>query len=530
MISKIQSFPFDIWLYIHELHASIDWDDYNYLIALPLGIVLTLVFFIIQSILNYYNFINLRSKNVLFNSDYYQYEYLKNDLINNNFDRTNTSIDEETMETPLTTSILWAMNGANTLIFIICLINSIKLFTSKRSYGLLYCKTKPRSKNVFKSSLENISFIVELLAFVLKFFQNDDDEENEGNTTYEGDTTSEVVGDNEVWHLNVWNPSKFALYLFIGLNPINIYLVYYLMSDVSHLYLLFLLVIVFGVNYFLIEKFLNLVSDKQILYQEMFQEYNKKFVQPKINVLKKDAMVDATMGPFYLSSLSDNRPYAFSKLKVFVTHDLKGNAITEYGDLDSQILPQQLEPATSVCSTAMNLRIPSRTNSVLYDDSRSLTGSHWQNSTFQNVNPRHTTIVGSTPTSNFFPDQSKYSGHSPTMTSTISYNRFDRTPSPSRRPVTHRYSDSKGPPTLSPTRLSPVRQPNLEYAGYSSSRDNSPPRFKSPSPVHRNLQLQHQSSPSTQPFSSNFMNNVFRSPSPTRRRPSDSPKPKPGWR
>ena len=164
---------------------------------------------------------------------------MKNDLINNNFDRTNTSIDEETMETPLTTSILWAMNGANTLIFIICLINSIKLFTSKRSYGLLYCKTKPRSKNVFKSSLENISFIVELLAFVLKFFQNDDDEENEGNTTYEGDTTSEVVGDNEVWHLNVWNPSKFALYLFIGLNPINIYLVYYLMSDVSHLYLLF---------------------------------------------------------------------------------------------------------------------------------------------------------------------------------------------------------------------------------------------------------------------------------------------------
>lgn len=61
-----------------------------------------------------------------------------------------------------------------------------------------------------------------------------------------------------------------------------------------------------------------------------------------------------------------------------MTHDLKGNAITEYGDLDSQILPQQLEPATSVCSTAMNLRIPSRTNSVLYDDSRSLTGSHWQ--------------------------------------------------------------------------------------------------------------------------------------------------------
>ncbi|RCK62203.1 hypothetical protein Cantr_09546 [Candida viswanathii] len=129
----------------------------------------------------------------------------------------------------------------------------------------------------------------------------------------------------------------------------------------------------------------------------------------------------------------------------------------------------------------------------------------------------------------FYHDQSKYSAHSPTLTSTLSYNRFDRTPSPSRRPAT-RYNDSRGPPTLSPNRLSPVRQPNLEFNGYTSSRDNSPPRFKSPSPIHRSLQLHHQSPPSAQPFSSNHMNNVFRSPSPTRRRPSDSPSHKPSWR
>ncbi|RCK59606.1 Nuclear rim protein 1 [Candida viswanathii] len=486
LISKIQSFPFDIWLYLHEINASIDWDDYSHIIALPLGISLTLIFFIVASILNYYNFINLRSKNILFNSDYYQYEYLKNDIIHNTFDKA-ADLDEAAIETPLTTSILWIMNGANTAIFAV-------LITAKRNYGLLYCKLKPRSKNVFKSSFERISFVVEILAFVLKFFQNDDDDE--GDTTYEGDTTAEVAGDNEIWHLNVWDPSKFALYLFIGLNPVNLYLVYYLMSDVSHLYLLFLLALVSGFNYVFIEKFLNLVNDKQILYQEMFQEYNKKFVQPKTNILKKDAMVDATMGPFYLSSLNDNRPYAFSKLKVFVTHDMKGNAITEYGELDSQILPQQLEPSTSACTSVLNLRIPSRTNSVLYDDNRSFTGSNWQNSTFQNVNPRLTTVSGATPSSSFYHDQSKYSAHSPTLTSTLSYNR----------------------------------QPNLEFNGYTSSRDNSPPRFKSPSPIHRSLQLHHQSPPSAQPFSSNHMNNVFRSPSPTRRRPSDSPSHKPSWR
>ena len=50
--------------------------------------------------------------------------------------------------------------------------------------------------------------------------------------------------------------------------------------------------------------FLQLINDKQILYQEMFQEYNKNLLI-KINQLKKDAMIDATLGPHYLIGLND---------------------------------------------------------------------------------------------------------------------------------------------------------------------------------------------------------------------------------
>ncbi|EMG48320.1 NUR1 Nuclear rim protein 1 [Candida maltosa Xu316] len=532
LVSKIQSFPFDLWLYFHELQASIDWDDYNYIIALPLGIILTVIFFITESILNYYNYINQRSKNVLFNSDYYQYEYLKNDIINNTFDPTHIEIDDSKIETPITTSILWAMNGINSTILILCVVITVKLFTAKRNYGLLYCKMKPKSKNVFKSTLDQISFFIEILAFFLKFFQNDEDDEDEEDETYEGDTTVEMAGENEIWHLNVWNPSKFALYLFIGLNPINLYMIYYLISDVSHLYLIALLVIISGFIYIFVEKFLNLINDKQILYQEMFQEYNKKFVQPKINVLKKDAMIDATMGPYYSSSLNDNRPYAFSKSKIFTTHDIKGNKVTEYGEIDSQVLPQQLEPATSVCSSVMNSQIPSRRNSVFYEDTRS----------------RQNNFTRNTPSTTFIPTAPRYSAtstQSPTMTSNLSFNRFERTPSPQRRSPQPRYNDSRSgyANATSPGRLSPARQPNLEFSGFGSSRETSPNRFKPPSPVYRNLmfpqqsssphqqqyQQQQQQQQQPQGYGSGY-SNPFRSPSPTRRRPSDSPGSRPGWR
>ena len=46
------------------------------------------------------------------------------------------------------------------------------------------------------------------------------------------------------------------------------------------------------------QKFLQLISDKQIIYQETFNEYNKKYVIPKTSVLRKNASVDATHGPY----------------------------------------------------------------------------------------------------------------------------------------------------------------------------------------------------------------------------------------
>lgn len=627
LVSQIQSFPFDLYLYLHELHASIDWDQYNYIIALPLGIISITIFSIIQSILNYYHYINKRSQNILFDSNYIQYEKLKNNIIYNSSkqpqERTTSSIgDKEIVDVPFTTTVLWVLKSINWLIIFIGLFNAAKLFTKRKSYGLLYCKLKPKSKNVFKSSIERLSFIIEILAFLLKFFQNEQEleEEQELNSFNESsiimDSTNELIDDNEIWHLNVWDPSKFSLYLFIGLNPINLYIIYYLIGEnnsntsftddsnynfiyPSYFYLniLILICLIMIIFYKFIEFFLQLINDKQILYQEMFQEYNKKFVNPKINQLKKDAMIDATLGPHYLISLNDQKPYSFSKLKVFIIHDIKGKPITEYGDIDSQILPQQLElePLTSSCSTAINLRLTSRANSVAHysnnnnndnyindDYDRTFnTSSNWnQNRRYQQSSRYHSgrnndNLIMNTPLT-YLPQPSRYSTQTPSLNSNLSFNRYDRTPSPTRgTTMSRRYSNPninnnnnnnnslhspsriRSRPTSPNKLLSPTRQPRLEFDGIGNTtitnddqdRDRFSP-FKSPSPIHRGTY--HHSSPNTvnpqqlhqqqqqlsQQQQSSQHNNSFgypnypyRSPSPTRRRPSDSPeRPKPGWR
>ena len=121
----------------------------------------------------------------------------------------------------------------------------------------------------------------------------------------------------------------------------------------------------------------------------------------------------------------------------------------------------------------------------------------------------------------------------------------------------HSPSRIRSRPTSPNKLLSPTRQPRLEFDGIGNTtitnddqdRDRFSP-FKSPSPIHRGTyhhlspntvnpqqlhqqqqQLSQQQQSSQHNNSFGYPNYPYRSPSPTRRRPSDSPeRPKPGWR
>ncbi|ABN65846.2 predicted protein [Scheffersomyces stipitis CBS 6054] len=550
IFSKIKSYPFDFYLYINEVALSIEWDEYIWTIAMPLGVLLTMTSFVIQAVLNYYNSINSKSNNALFSSDYYKYERLKSSMLSGN--RRSLIASEEKH---ITTSFVWFLNTVSTAIIVISLVNTFQIFSARRSYGLLYCKRKPASSSVLKSSLQSISVLMKVLEYISEhFFQVSED------TTHieEEDDDEENINEDEIWQLNVWDPSKFSLYVFMTLNPVNLLLIHNLTSIASTSSMLFGIGSIASISatfYFVISRFLDLINDKQILYQEMFQEYNNKFVKPKTNILKKDLMIDATQGPYESEVLVDINPYLFNKSRLFVTHDVKGRQINEYVQpdedeaRDNSIREQiqnsvLLKDSTEILARlrhdnenlmARNNQFNRRLSAMGEDQHYSFVRSH-DNDVGEDEHDRDW-YTSSTPftSRHHNVESSRFSIPKLERNSSISYTPrlqspsfFNRSPSPIRSgghtPSLQRSPSPVRSPSLnrrpsinnrSPSRPSPAKQfLGFEPLPFNKSINNnnlnkSP--FRSPSPTRQGFTDQYQ---------------PFRSPSPKRHPPSESPKPK----
>ncbi|KAI5965991.1 NUR1 [Candida theae] len=482
LVSKVQSFPFDFYLYLNELRLSIDWDEYATSVGLPTGIGLCSLSLIIQSILSYYNSINKRSKNVLFDSNYYQYENLKSVV------SSKRQLHDYEINTTTTNTVVWLFNAIQSIVIFLSILNTILIFASTRDYQLLYHKTKPKYKSAVHPA-DRESYFYWLLYHVVVFFSKDDEAEDEDDDAM--DTTANIE-DGESWQLRTWQPSKFSLYFFVGLNPINNIIIANFTQQSSSLSIIVLLSLVSYFNYKLIDCFLSLVQDKQIIYQETFKEFNDKFVKPKTNVLKKDAMVDATLGPLYSSVLVNHEPYTFTKSKVFTTHDPKGKEVKEFIDSgsDETVHPNDFD-RSEYRSQSRNLSRFSSRRSSIYDRTE-----------MQTIPPfafrRGQDYASSTPYDGL--QQSSFSRmQSPSPSRYSNSVNYNRSPNSARNAISQR---------LSPQKLSPgkpdLAHPRRDSIGHSSIH-SSPSFHRSPSPQRSSI--------------------FYRSPSPTRHNDR-----KPGWR
>ncbi|RLV92253.1 Meiotically up-regulated protein [Spathaspora sp. JA1] len=313
VISKLQSFPFDFYLYINEIITSIDWNSPQAIhIANVLGISLTLLDLLLTSLLNYYDSINNKSNNLLFNSNYSDYQYLKRNL----------TINPSSFRYTEDFHINWLLSLISNVIIFISVGNLIILIQSSRKYGLLYLtQDNSKSTSIYKSS----SWIRVIDSVIFKLFGKDQPDDTTQNSIDNEETT---VIEDDTYYMNTWDPNKFNLHLFIMLNPINIVIIHISTIFIA-LTMNFLIITMFWI---IISKFNQLIIDKQIIYQEMFKEYNTKFVNPKLNILKKDVVIDATNGRYNTMILTDKQPYLLSKTKRFVTHDSRGKEVVEYGE------------------------------------------------------------------------------------------------------------------------------------------------------------------------------------------------------
>lgn len=330
VFEKIRSFPFDTFLWLNEHRLSIDWDTHARKVALPLGALLSIVFYGAAAIR--YDALSLQQfyRGAVFSPNHKVYERVRQRAVTG---RVPTQLDSDDMALQ-TWLALWLM-AANCILATLtmaCVANFVSLyFFSYRSYTLLYHSGGSPSLSARRLHLTNSD-----MSWWSKFtnlFVSPDmsylDSELEPSLLDESYNEINLF-QKDVWQLQVWDPSRFSMMLSATFSPPLMILIYIGGGPLPFYTLIISYLAFAGLSYLTIQKFLLLVADKQILYQEMFQEYNKKFVLPKTSVLRKDAIIDATLGPRILAHYTvQTEPVAHlhtAKLKVFMTHDINGKA------------------------------------------------------------------------------------------------------------------------------------------------------------------------------------------------------------
>lgn len=323
---RLKAWPLDFLLWANEARLSIDWDDYTHLVAVPGGLGLSSLYVVLVKILNYYSQSSERRENKLFQTDFNTYERIKHRAI-----RGETGTLPPLAGRNLSESVwLYGLRLFTFAVFVGSVLNFLDVYVlSYRKYSLMNASAPPKSPLVIhhylSSSTETVFSFLERIAN-LAF--GDTAEEYDDESFYDEETLDEInLGEKNIYQLNVWDPSKFLLLFFATFSPLTLSVVY-IMSDSLWWKLIVLVVLISSLQYYICHKFFVLLHDKQILYQEMFAEYNDKFVKPKMLVLKKDVVIDATYGPTvptkYIVNQNTRAHIPTTKLKVFITHDING--------------------------------------------------------------------------------------------------------------------------------------------------------------------------------------------------------------
>jgi hypothetical protein len=283
--SRIKSYPFDLLLELNEQRELIDWDSYSDTIALPLGFTLTTLYFFIRLSQDHGTVKQERSS-------YFDYQ---DEVFRNS---------KYFSAQPETSLLQRCISFLQLVIIMTNVINTLLFMFKTKTYAIFNKDTihhTSSARKVSRSGTTTWSF--------LPWIKQQDDS---------GDVES-------YWELNMWNPSKFSTYLFVSFPPFNIAFLYMAQSSFTNLIFLNLTSIV--LYFVIIRGYLVLIQDKQVLYQETFDEYERKYVRPKLSVAKREVAVDATRGPYDHDAIQYYSPGRTEKL--FKTHDLRGRETIE---------------------------------------------------------------------------------------------------------------------------------------------------------------------------------------------------------
>ncbi|KAJ2482910.1 hypothetical protein IWW56_000752 [Coemansia sp. RSA 2131] len=128
----------------------------------------------------------------------------------------------------------------------------------------------------------------------------------------------------EIWELSIWTPVTFSRNLFCWYSPVQL-LILSFMNGSNWYYILPLAAAVAVQCTFIVVTYSRLVKDKQILFGEMYNEYNEKFVNPRVFAPKSDAAT-STMEDWALSRKADSSTSNFNSARSNLERIRRGDS------------------------------------------------------------------------------------------------------------------------------------------------------------------------------------------------------------
>ncbi|KAK9474298.1 uncharacterized protein V1510DRAFT_390192 [Dipodascopsis tothii] len=292
LTSRIASWPLDAYLYVNEQIDTIEWDRLSATVSLPLGVALDAVLLVSRL-----------ACAVLAESE---------DPRSLVFRSTSGLQDSQLAYQVLRTSSNGSVRGMlhrllqalAAAIVVASVANAYCVFFRRRPYTLLG-KAPEDDGATAHSSAHKVAFdadapapstpraVVAGLWSALR-------------------TPPAPPAGRQVWELRVWNPPLFNLNLLVAFSPVHAAVLYFtpLAGVVTSAAVLAL---VSAQSYLFTRRCLEQQADKSLIFSEMFGEYEKKVVRPKLSVRRRDAAVGAD---------GSVETYAAARDRTFVTRDV----------------------------------------------------------------------------------------------------------------------------------------------------------------------------------------------------------------
>lgn len=325
--SRITSWPFDTWLAVNESLNLIEWDSYSVSVALPLGMILSILLLIFRV---YYDITQNSGSSQGAHSGQ---THLTSGLFDKNRIRSlqlesgsDLGVSTRSRISMFFTALIYTLS---LILWVVCVGNSLWVFAASKSYTLLgrASDNAPPTPSAVKTMYsappagetgDGDSFISEDLGerpssvwyvvvgylfrlaslvarsvwgFILSFFTSTSRSSKSEPQPKENEDADRNIP-SDIWTLHVWDPSMFGLHLTCTFSPLHAVFLWFAPVSVFQIIFTGLLSLALVA---LVTKFLTLAKDKEILHSEVLGEYSKKMVRPYVAVPLRDVCVSTVV-------------------------------------------------------------------------------------------------------------------------------------------------------------------------------------------------------------------------------------------